>query len=250
MTDPLAPPSAGRPPVTPDAPVPPAKPASLWEDFVDIYVSPVELFRRRVDGRFGLALLVLTLVVTALFFVSRDAMAPMFDAMFAKQADMMRERGMNEDQIAAASRMGRTFMSVGAIFSMPIIVCLVGVGVWLVGKFFGAASTFRQAMTIATFAEFPRIIQAILNTVQAAMLDASRLTSQHALEIGPGRFLDPASTPPWQMAIAGRFDLFVLWITVLIGIGVSVIGRVSRGKAAAVAVILWLLGALFMLRQG
>ena len=37
----------------------PEKPASKAEDFIDVYVSPAELFRRRVDGKFGHALIVL-----------------------------------------------------------------------------------------------------------------------------------------------------------------------------------------------
>jgi hypothetical protein len=42
----------------------------------------------------------------------------------------------------------------------------------------------------------------------------------------------------------GRLDVFTLWVTVLIAIGLAVTGKISRGKAAVAAAIVWVIGAL------
>jgi hypothetical protein len=39
-------------------------------------------------------------------------------------------------------------------------------------------------------------------------------------------------------------DLFVIWQTILIGIGLSVVGKVSRGQAFGMAALIWLLGSM------
>jgi hypothetical protein len=46
------------------------------------------------------------------------------------------------------------------------------------------------------------------------------------------------------IAVVGRLDLYTLWITVLIAIGLSVTGRIPLGRAAIVAAIVWFLGGL------
>ena len=44
--------------------------------------------------------------------------------------------------------------------------------------------------------------------------------------------------------MASRFDLFTIWITVLLAIGIHVVGKIPKQQAAIVAAIAWLVGAL------
>ena len=41
-----------------------------------------------------------------------------------------------------------------------------------------------------------------------------------------------------------RVDVFTIWVTVLLAIGLSVTGKIPRQRAAIAAVIMWLVGAL------
>jgi ABC-type transport system involved in cytochrome c biogenesis permease component len=47
-----------------------------------------------------------------------------------------------------------------------------------------------------------------------------------------------------MVALASRVDVFTIWITVLLAIGLAVVGRIPRQQAAIAAAIVWLLGAL------
>ena len=49
------------------------------------------------------------------------------------------------------------------------------------------------------------------------------------------------------VAIAGRFDIFILWTTVLLGIGLSVVARLPRFNGMLAAMAVWVLGTFFAL---
>jgi hypothetical protein len=52
------------------------------------------------------------------------------------------------------------------------------------------------------------------------------------------------------LALLGRLDVFTIWVTILLAIGLSVTGKISRNKAAIAGVVVWLLGALPQIAQG
>jgi hypothetical protein len=47
----------------------------------------------------------------------------------------------------------------------------------------------------------------------------------------------------------GRFDLITIWLTILLAVGLYVTGKVSKGRAVAFGIAMWLIGALPALRQ-
>jgi hypothetical protein len=94
----------------------------------------------------------------------------------------------------------------------------------------------------------PRLIGSIAAGVQGLLMDSSRITSMSSLSLSAARFLDPDKTSPIIMALLGRLDLTVIWETILLAVGVAVIGRVSVGKAIAFGVTIWIVGSLYLLR--
>lgn len=212
------------------------------EDFLDVYGSPAQLFRRRVDGKFGHALIVLVVVWAVLFFVTRSAMAPIYEAEFAR--GMAANPNLTPEQIEAGKKVAGVFGAIGVIVGIPITVFLLGLVVWLVGRIVSARLNYWQGVTIATFAMFPRLVELITNSVQALLLDESKLTSRFAVNLGVARFLDPQTTTAALMAFLGRIDLFTLWVTVLIAVGIKQMGRITTGQAVLGAAIIWLVGSI------
>jgi ABC-type transport system involved in cytochrome c biogenesis permease component len=47
-----------------------------------------------------------------------------------------------------------------------------------------------------------------------------------------------------MIALASRVDLFTIWITVLLAIGLHVVGKIPKQQAGIAAGITWLVGAL------
>jgi hypothetical protein len=219
---------------------------SLWEDFVDIFYAPSSVFARRADGKFGKPLLFLVVVCAILAFLTKNAMQPVMDAEFARRtAEMMRQ---NPNVTAEQMASGRgIFETLGPIFfALGITISVLGTGVvlWAVGKLFDAKESVVAAIMIATYAEMPRIVQILVNAAQGLFMAPEKLTSMYSIGISPARFMDPDHASPVLLALASRVDPFVIWITILLAIGLHVIGKIPKQQAYIAAVITWVVGAL------
>lgn len=231
---------------------PPPAPAGtpIWEDFIDIFSSPSAVFERRKDDpNFLLPWLLFAGITAAIVLGGWSILEPVM------RADQL--RGI-EKYIAAhpelpadmVERMRSGNMPGAGIakFVIPIaaaiVVLLVGVITWLGGKIVGAATSFGQAMMVAAYAYLPKVIDGVVSLVLAIALPDSMLTTAGHLKLGPSMFLDPGHTSLVLTAFVTRLDLFTLWTTVLIAIGLKVTGKLTTQKAAIAAVIIWLIGAL------
>jgi hypothetical protein len=220
--------------------------AGLWEDFVDIFYAPSSVFARRADGKFGLPLLFLIVIGTILFFLTKNAMQPIMDAEFSRQsaAAMRRNPNLTQDQLAS----GRGFFETVApfFFAIGLTVSVFGTGLvlWLVGKLFDAKATLAAAIMIATYSEVPRVVQILVNAAQALFMSPEKLNAINSVGFNPARFMNPDTASAVSIALASRFDLFTIWITVLLGIGIYVVGRVTKQQAAIIATVVWVAGAL------
>jgi hypothetical protein len=223
----------------------PAK-AGLWEDFVDIFYAPSSVFERRSDGKFGLPLLILVIVAAALVFLTKNAMQPVMDAEFARQsaAAMRKNPNLTSEQLAT----GRNFFEmIGPLFYAVILtISVLGTGVvlWLVGKLFDAKESVAAAIMVATYAEVPRIVQILTNAAQGLFMSPEKLTSLNSVGFSLARFMDPDRASAVMIALASRVDLFTIWVTVLLAIGLHVVGKIPKQQAAIVAAITWVVGAL------
>lgn len=220
--------------------------ASLWEDFVDIFYAPSQVFARRADGKFGMPLLFLVVVCAVLAFLTKNAMQPVMDAEFARRsAEMMRKNpNLTAEQMASGRGFFETFGPI--FFAIGITVSVFGTGLvlWLVGKLFDAKESVAAAIMIATYAEMPRIVQILVNAAQGLFMAPEKLTSMYSVGISPARFMDPDHASPVILALASRVDPFVIWITVLLAIGLHVVGKIPKQQAYIAAAIVWVAGVL------
>jgi hypothetical protein len=219
---------------------------SLWEDFVDIFYAPSSVFARRADGKFGKPLIFLVVVCAILAFLTKNAMQPVMDAEFARRsADMMRQNpNMTAEQLASGRGFFETLGPVLFAFGITISVFGTGLVLWAVGKLFDAKESVAAAIMIATYAEMPRLVQILVNAAQGLFMPPEKLTSMYSIGISPARFMDPDHASPVLLALLSRVDPFVIWITVLLAIGLHVVGKIPKQQAYIAAAIVWVLGAL------
>ncbi len=226
--------------------VPPPKKASLWEDFIDIFYAPSEVFARRATSGFGVPLLVVTVLIGLIFLATSGAMQPIMDAEFTRSiaAAQKANPGMTEAQISTMRSIGEKTAKIGVFIIVPITVFLTGLFLWLVGKLFDAKQTLGAALMVAAYANVIKVVGAIAGAVQLLLLDTSSMKSFFHLSLGAGRFLDPDTTSPVLFSLMSRVDVFTIWVTILLGIGLSVTGKIPRSKAMIAAAIVWFVGAI------
>lgn len=75
-------------------------------------------------------------------------------------------------------------------------------------------------------------------------MDVSRMTSPFQLQVAASRFFDPASMSDGLYQLLGGLDLFSIWGTVLVAIGLMHAGKLDKTKATVTAVILFVCGLL------
>ncbi|MBW8770545.1 MAG: YIP1 family protein [Gemmatimonadetes bacterium] len=219
--------------------------ASVWEDFIDIFYAPSAVFARRRG--FILPMLVVVIGAGALYLLNSAVWAPVMDAEMARAFAKRPE--LTPEQIEAARKIGSTMNKIGVVFFLPFVLFLTGLALWVVGKFFDAKETLGQALMVASYANIPRIVEGVVTSIQGLLLDPSHFTGRWRVSIGVGRFLDPDTTSPALLALLGRVDVFTIWVTVLLVIGLSVTGKIPRSRAAIAGVIVWFLGAVPLLLQ-
>jgi hypothetical protein len=215
---------------------------SRWDDYLEIFTSPSRVYARRTDGKYGHPMLVYTIAVAVLYFATSSAMEPILNAEMAR--GMARNPDMTPEQMEGAVRFGKMISAVFVVLSGPLMALLVGAFATLAAKLIGKTITIGQGVTIAVLAFFPRLIEAVVAAVQALLMDESALKSRYSVSLGIGRFLDPETTSGSLLGVLGRIDLFTLWVTVLIGIGIKVVARTTPGEAVTAAVIVYVLGAI------
>lgn len=222
----------------------PAK-AGLWEDFIDVLYQPSSVFDRRRDGKFGLALVALMIIATILSVALHNGLAPVMDAEMAKQAAATAARNpqVMPEQIAAQQVMMEKIGTYGTGLFLPIGIFIMAVILWIVARLIDAKVAFAAAMMIATYSWIPRMIEMVLNAVQGLLLSPESITSHYSVQLGPARFV-AASMNPFALTLLGGLDLFTIWSTALIAIGLAMVARVPRSRAAIAAFAVWLVTLL------
>jgi hypothetical protein len=222
--------------------------ASVWEDFIDIFYAPSAVFARRISSGFIVPMLVVTIAAGVLYLVNNGVWSQVMDAEM-NRALAKRAQTLTPEQIEGARKIGTTFARISVFIFTPIIMFLTGLALWVVGKFFEAKQTLGQAVMVASYASIPRIVEGVVTSVQGLLLDTAQFTGRWRVSIGVGRFFDPDTTSPALLALLGRVDVFTIWVTVLLVIGLSVTGKIPRARAAIAGVIVWFLGAVPLLLQ-
>ena len=224
--------------------------AGVWEDFIDIFYAPAQVFTRRATASAWAPLLVVTVALSALVYVNSGVLESVMTAEFDRNmAAAMRSNPRLTPEILSQSRqMILRVTQFGGLFT-PIGIWMVGSTVWLIGKLFEAKQSYRAAIMVSAYAFMPRILEAVVNGLQGLLLDPAGLDGHFRLSLGVGRFLDPDTVSPLLLALVGRIDVFTIWVTVLLAIGLSVTGGITRARAFMAAPLIWALGALPLVFQ-
>lgn len=223
-----------------------SSPAAWWEDFVDIFYVPSSVFARRAHSGFGPPMLVVTVLISLIALANSGVMQPIMDAEFSRgmAAAMRQNPQLTPEMVEKGRGFSDAIGKYGTIFFIPVGIFLTGLFLWLCGKFVDAKEALSAAIMVAAYSYVPRILEGVIAGVQGLFLDPATLNGRFKLSLGIGRFLDPDTASPVLLGLVGRIDVFTIWVTILLAIGLSVTGKIPRAHAAGAAAAMWLVGAL------
>jgi hypothetical protein len=211
--------------------------ASRWEDYIDIFFAPAELFRRRAADRVAPPLITL-LVLSVIVYI----------AMLPATGMIMRSTTAAQPEAAEAiERMGGVLQVIGGI-SVPITFAIVIAGaafvLWLVGRVAEIRTDFSRTMLIATYAAFIYLLAQIAGYTAILIHGEAGLDIIRHMSFGPLRFVATDGMNPVILALLRRLEIFAIWQALLWGVGIAVIYRTSRVQAAVTAAATWILVAI------
>jgi hypothetical protein len=220
----------------PDSAPDPAPAADRWEDYVDVFISPAELFRRRAHGSLAHPVVTLGLASMLLYYI----MIPANNALLRESVPTDPRAAAFMEQYGSAIQI---VLGLLAPISVLTGVAFAAILIRAACSLLDVRVTFRDAFLIATFAGFIALLgQAVGGLL--VMLRSGPVDAVRDLSFGVLRFTGDDDIPRALLPLLGRFDVFALWQAVVWGIGVRVIGNASRGQAALTAGVAWLLYAI------
>jgi len=233
-----------------EATVPAAKPASLWEDFIDIFYAPSTVFERRRNANPWPMILIVTGLILLLSVITFNSLVTIIEPMTrramekAAAANPQISQDILDKQLSVGMKIAPWFPVI-----TPILMLIGAFVLWLVGKLFGSKATYTQSLLIVAYASITYVVTYLVTGIQALTMDLTKLTSPVQLAIGPARFVDTTSGSPWLLGLLLTLDLFTLWRIALMAIGLRVIGRTSKGAAWGFAIVAFVLLSLLSVRS-
>ena len=227
-----------------------ARKTPLWEDVIDVFVSPAALFRRRAQDGWVKPWLVLSVVFVALALVF---LGPNHELSLATTREMFARAG--KEIPAAAQGGGTTGQIISSIFQPVVLLIGILLGalfLWVAAAVAQGGPRFKQAMMIMAWASFPALLQKVLQGVLVLLKvnSGAELSPFRDASTGLLRFIDPASLPLPVLSALGLVDVFVFWEMILWIVALKAICHYSTGKATAVGFATWLLMLLPVMGMG
>ncbi len=205
------------------------------------FASPGEVFEDILrKPTWVLALVLLTLLGVG----ARLVAIPHVDVEQTIRARMEAQgRQISEEQMDAIMEQAGKFAYVGPVIAaviIPVIMAIVAAVFFLGLKLTGSETDYARVFSASLHSFWPAsLVGSVLFGVlvqRVGKLPEKELT--HLVKSNVGAFLG-SNVPAAARAVADSVDLFNIWIVVLLVLGLSTVGKVSRAKAAAVVIVPW-----------
>lgn len=128
------------------------------------------------------------------------------------------------------------FASIGMMFLIPLLILIMTLLHWLLTLFFQGSATFVQLFSLNTYVQVFTILSNLVLTVYL-----------WTIGVGESGLIPPTSVAAlvsvdgfWQALLSG-IEVFAIWQLIVTALGLSVIARISRGKAWVAALAPFLL---------
>ncbi len=213
----------------------------LFEDLIEVLFAPSKVFERSRAAKALMYALVTAVIVGAIMFATKNLLQPWFEAQtdLALKLAAAKGKAIPEQAVGSMRKFSAWSIIIGAPVTMLVGPYLNAVLILLGAKLTKVNVNYGQAALIATLGGVPRILGWLMMPVQSLVLDSTSARGLADLSVGPARFVDPVAVPQAILALLSNLDVFRLWQIALIAIGVSVVGRVSKGSGALVAIIMF-----------
>ena len=204
-----------------------------------VFYAPSETFEAVAEQRSAADWLVPTFIVAAVVFVSTYVTSPIY------MAETM-EQMQQQEQSGAMEGTGDAIL-ISTLIAAPVmmfVMLFIGAAIYLlVGKLLGGLLGYGQCLAIVAYTSLIAILQHVVKTPLVLANETMNV------QIGLGMFLSEEARKNFGGALLSSIDPFIVWMIVIAGLGLSIVGQIERSRAytavAAVTLIFLAIGAFF-----
>ena len=188
---------------------------------------------------------VLIMVIVVLFGVAAQAIImPHVDTEATIRARLEgRGQELTEAQLENAVEQAEKLSKFGPIIGLviaPIAWFIMAAMFFIMLKLVSSDADYQQALSTTLHGYWPpTLVQLVLTAALVQRIGKVPQTElANVVKANLGAFMSP-DTSAWLTAAAGTISIFNIWAVILLIIGFETVGKLSRGKAAAVVLVPW-----------
>ena len=208
-----------------------------------VFYAPSETFEAVAEQRSAADWLVPTIVVALVVFFSTYVTSPIYVAETMEQMQQQQMPAEQSDEMEGT--VGAILIS--TLIAAPVmmfVMLFIGAAIYLlVGKLLGGLLGYGHCLALVAYTSLIAILQHI---VKVPLVLAKETMN---VQIGLGMFLSEEAQKSFGGALLSSIDPFVVWMIVIAGLGLSIVGQIERSRAyagvAAITLIFLSIGAFF-----
>lgn len=226
-------------------PAPEAPKQNVFARFAGVLFTPAETFAgiaRRPDILAPLLLIVVVGYLTTAVIIPRVD----FDSMMAMQAQTMRKQNPNisdadlERIERFATATTKVTMWISPLLGVLMYAAIAGI-LLLAFRMMGGEGTYKQAFSATLYGWAPLLLFGIIMTIVVLARGSFDPTEAATMVKSNPAFLVDMKEQPILFSLLSAIDLFTIWTVILLTFGFAALSKMSRGKAAAIVVSLWVM---------
>lgn len=243
MNDPTGPQGPELEAPSPLAAATPARRMSSWQRLWAAFFEPRQAFGDiAVRPSWVLVLVLLVAVGVA----AQLVVMPHVDTEATLRARLgERAQSLDDQQLARMTEQAEKFAFVAPVLGVivgPIVWAVVAAVFFLMLKMNGSDADYLRAFSTTLHAYWPPfLVSTVLTAVlvqRVGQLPAQQLSDVVKSHLG---VLLSSDAPAWLASAARTISVFNVWTVILLVVGFAVVGKISRGRAAVVVLVPWLL---------
>ena len=207
-----------------------------------VFYAPSEAFEAVAEQRSAADWLVPTIVVAMVVFFSTYVTSPIYVAETMEQTQQQMSAEQSDEMEGTADAILISTLIAAPV--MTFVMLFIGAAIYLlVGKLLGGLLGYSQCLAIVAYTSLISILQHIVKTPLVLANETMNV------QIGLGMFLSEEARQSFGGALLSFIDPFLVWMIVIAGLGLSIVGQIDRSRAyagvAAVTLIFLAIGAFF-----
>ncbi len=206
-----------------------------------VFYAPSETFEAVAEQRSAADWLLPTVIVAVVIFISTYLTSPIY---VAEMMEQIREQTPAEQPSVEGTGDAIRISGLVAAPVMTFVMLFIGAAIYLlVGKLLGGLLGYGQCLAIVAYTSLIAIIQHVVKTPLVLANETMNV------QIGLGMFLSEEARKSFGGALLSSIDPLVVWMVVIAGLGLAIVGQVERSRAyagvAAITLLFLAIGAFF-----